>query len=160
MPSMQQHPLPILTPALRTSLAEHAARLKHDLGKYVALQQRWLDSQASNDEIWKALQADLLSTRRGPDGHQDAVAVWCEFSPELLGARPFPSGFVNLSADPDVASIVQCMQVIADGLDDLRSGTAHTVLQEQLKCAALEVAEACLRLARRARTPEAEWPIS
>ena len=157
---MQQQSLPTLTPALRTALAEHAARLKHDLGKYVALQQRWLGDEASDDEVWAARQSDLLSTRRGPDGRQDAVAVWGEFSPELLGVRPFPSGVVNLSSDPDVAAIVRAMQVIADGLDDLRNRPAQLALQEQLKGAALKVADACRRLARRARTPEAEWPIS
>ena len=67
------------------AFAEHVARLKHDLGKYIAFRQNWLADEADEDALRQALVADLHHTRRGPAGSVDAQTVWREFRPPLLG---------------------------------------------------------------------------
>ncbi len=67
------------------ALLEHTRRLKHDLGKYVRFQGRWLAPDAGLDARREALAADLLHTRRGPDGSVDALEVWDDFREGLEG---------------------------------------------------------------------------
>ena len=64
-------------------MREYLVRLKHDLGKYIAFQVRYLPPGASASERREALAADLLGTRRGPEGVRDAPSVWAEFRATL-----------------------------------------------------------------------------
>ena len=66
------------------SRIDAAARARHDLGKYIALQSRWLPDDAPVEARRGALIADLRRTRSGMTGDADAVTVWAECRPELL----------------------------------------------------------------------------
>jgi hypothetical protein len=137
------------------ALGEVVGRLKHDLGKYVAFQVRWVAPDAEFSERRDALEADLLSTRRGPDGAVDAPTVWRQIRPVLVGEVALPiGGKVDLSNDVAVQIIEQNIAIIslvvaafqesAVGEAELSDGTA----------AALAVSEACRDLYRRVRHRE------
>jgi hypothetical protein len=87
-----------------------AARIaKHDLGKYVAFQIRWLPPDAPAAELLEALRADVLQTRRGPDGAEAAHALWRRLRP----------GLDPLGADPDLLAVdraVAALEAAAPGL--------------------------------------------
>ena len=71
------------------SVADSASRARHDLGKYVCFQVRWLPEDAGDDALRGALKDDLLRTRRGPDGVATAAEVWSGFRAELAEAPGF-----------------------------------------------------------------------
>ncbi|MEZ4316125.1 MAG: hypothetical protein R3F61_01415 [Myxococcota bacterium] len=142
-------------PALE-ALLDHTSRLKHDLGKYVRFQGRWLGPDADLDARREALAADLLHTRRGPDGSVDASSVWAEFSGELLGERPLRSaeegsGTFDLRADPDVARIVDGMAVLDAVIAALRSDSLDEAGVIEGERAAEQVASAIRSLVERVR---------
>lgn len=149
-------------PPQPNALHDLLARLKHDLGKYVALQQRWLPDGSSQHESEKALKADLLQTRRGPNGSQDAVSVWAEFRGQLLGHAPLPDGSrVDGSTDVDVRCIDDHMETIVLVIANL--GKNEPLSADQIRdgfAAADAVARACQRLNKRARSAEILWPTS
>lgn len=70
------------------TLVEHVRRLRHDLGKYVSLQVRWLGDDPDPAALREALVQDLAHTRRGPDGSRTAPQVWAEFRSRLIEALP------------------------------------------------------------------------
>ncbi|MFT5585309.1 MAG: hypothetical protein ACI9VR_002897 [Cognaticolwellia sp.] len=65
---------------------EAAQDARHDLGKYICINQRWLGEQSALSERIEALQADLLRTQSGPGGTVDAFALWARLRPPLEGA--------------------------------------------------------------------------
>ncbi len=133
-------------------LADHVGRLKHDLGKYVSLQARWLADDATGEERRKALEADLLSTRRGPDGSQEATSVWAEFRPGLIGEADLGGGArADLSDDPELRALDLNMAIVAEIADALRAKTADDEAVARGSEAARNVAETCRSLARRVR---------
>lgn len=67
------------------SVLEAAARARHDLGKYISFQARWLEPGAPVDALRDALREDLLRTRKGPDGVVTAAALWRELREPLVG---------------------------------------------------------------------------
>lgn len=133
-------------------LTEFVGRLKHDLGKYVSLQARWLGDGAPVAERRKALEADLLSTRRGPDGSQAATSVWLEFRPGLVGLADLGGGArADLSDDPDLVRLDHNMSIVEEVSEALRRSAADDDIVELGCAAALTVAETCRSLARRVR---------
>lgn len=68
------------------SLQDAAARARHDLGKYVAFQARWLEPDAPAESLREALREDLLRTRKGPDGVVDAQTLWRDLRGPLVPA--------------------------------------------------------------------------
>jgi hypothetical protein len=134
------------------ALASHVTRLRHDLGKYVSMQVRWLGDNPSPDALRDAVVADLLTTRRGPAGVQTAQAVWAEFQPALVGARELVDGVhVDLSEDSDVRQLEHHMAIIAEVADRLQTGLADGDTIDRGAEAAQKVAEACRSLGRRVR---------
>lgn len=93
-------------------LREAVARARHDLGKYVAMNQRWLGDAPPASELREALVADLLETRSGPRGKDDAVAVWAALRPDLEPLAP----------DADLAAVDAHVAAIAEALPALASG--------------------------------------
>jgi hypothetical protein len=57
-------------------LLEVLAQLKHDLGKYIAFQSRWLVEDEPLEGLRSAVVADLCETQRGPAGARSAVEIW------------------------------------------------------------------------------------
>lgn len=123
------------------ALSEPLARLRHDLGRYVSLQVRWLGDDPDPDALREALAADLLQTRRGPSGAVDALAVWGELRPALA----------ELAGDPDFARIEVGMAGVARAIDGLRAGDLDRDGVRRGAAAAAEVADACRALWARAR---------
>lgn len=133
-------------------LREHLVRLKHDLGKYIAFQVRWLPDDATATDRREALAADLLGTRRGPEGVRDAPSVWGEFRPSLVGEVELPGGGrADLSADPHFMAIDADMNAISALLPSLADGTATPAAVDSGIEAALRVAEAVRELHRSTR---------
>ncbi len=141
-----------LDPASRAALARHVARLKHDLGKYIAFQSRWLGPEASHSDREEALRADLLATRRGPTEVVDAVELWGRLRPPLVGEAALPEGPVaDLGADPDVQALERAMGVVGDAVSALQAGSLEPSALKDAFDAAQEVADRCRSLWRRAR---------
>ena len=130
----------------------------------MALQQRWLAEDADDAALLDALRADLLHTRRGPEGSVDACAVWREFRPGLFGeAELAPGVSLDWSADPDVQRLDQLMGHIAAAMPLLRdppTDIGDTYSLHDLRRSAAEVADRCRELARRVRHTEGPWPPS
>ena len=120
------------------SLSDATARAKHDLGKYVAFQLRWLAPDCTDTELLEALRVDVLETRRGPTGVETAMSIWSRLRPELLQA--------------DIGEVDRAMGVLnerAAGLDD---GTLSRDDLEACQKAALAVAKNLSALARAHRS--------
>ena len=136
----------------REALAGHLVRLKHDLGKYVAFQLRWLPPEASLQDRREALAADLVATRRGPEGSLDAARVWAGLRPPLVGAAPLANGSrVDLSAEPCLQRIDAGIAVVRSALPTLADGTADAETLDRATGAALDIAEACRDWVRQMR---------
>lgn len=113
---------------------EAALRVRHDLGKYVHLEARWLGEDATDGEYRDALRTDLLRTRRGPAGDEDCVTLWARL-------RPSVGSFDLAELDTLVAGLGARMHEL-DTLD----GRALRGLAETAR----ELGEACRRLSEQA----------
>jgi hypothetical protein len=82
------------------SALDAARAVRHDLGKYVALEGRWLGDDASPEALRSALAVDLLRTRRGPEGDEDCVALWARLRPTVveLGVQDIDALVAELAA--------------------------------------------------------------
>lgn len=120
------------------SLAEATARAKHDLGKYVAFQLRWLAPDCSDAELLEALQADVLNTRRGPDGSESAMSIWNRLKPELAGA--------------EVQAVEDGVATLSAHAEGLAGGTLSRDQMEACAQAAREIARHLAALARAHRS--------
>jgi len=120
------------------SLAEATAHAKHDLGKYVAFQLRWIAPDASDDELLDALRADVLNTRRGPSGRESAMDLWSRLRPTLEGA--------------DVSPIDRAIDRLEDCAAGIERGTLTRAEMEQCAAVARSIATALAGLARTHRS--------
>ena len=120
-----------------SALLDAAQDARHDLGKYICMNQRWLGEQAPLAERLEALQADLLSTQSGPDGRVDAFALWARLRPPLLG-----SGSELAEVDDALARLAEKRSAIETGRADEATLAACTA-----DCKA--IADALKRLTRR-----------
>ncbi|MBW1879888.1 MAG: hypothetical protein JRI25_15545 [Deltaproteobacteria bacterium] len=133
-------------------MAEYLARVKHDLGKYICFQVRWLAPDASVQERRAALVADLTATRRGPGGSRDAASLWAALRPALVGEASLPGGAtVDLSSDPLVQMIDEAIAVIAEVVPALGVDPVDEAAVGRAERAARKVSEACQDLVRRYR---------
>lgn len=127
------------------ALISHLAALRHDLGKYVALQVRSLGPDPGDEELRAALTADLVQTRRGPAGVADATSIYATFAPALRGEAPLGSGErVDLRGDPDFDALEAAIARIAPVIDALRAGgpcdlrgAADAAVEASARCRAL-----------------------
>lgn len=127
---------------VRRALRDHAARIKHDLGKYVAFQARWLDEGADPEDLREALAADLLATRRGPEGSVDVLTVWAGFRAPLVGeALLEDTHHIDLSASEPFRTLDAAVSALAPAVDALRAD--EEIDLARTRAAALAVAEAC-----------------
>lgn len=115
------------------SLADAAARARHDLGKYIAFQTRFVGTDGPLPELRDALRADLLHTRSGGGEDADAATVW-----RALRTALAPAGIEGIDAR------MSKLEALAARLDLL--GEAELRLAARL---ALEVSEELRALHRR-----------
>jgi len=113
-----------------------ADRIRHDLGRYATLQQRFLPDPASDDDLREALTADLSATHRGPDGVRSAAEVWERLAPER-------AAFVG---DPALMRIGALVAEIAAALPRLPRASRAEL--DALASSARALAEACRALGR------------
>ena len=130
---------------------ELAYGLKHDIGKYITMQRRWMAPEHSFDDRVSALRADILETRRSGDSVSSAVEVWREFEPRLCGKEAiYGDVYVRLSDDPDISIIRVNMATLADVIAPLTTGQ---ITEEQVTSGeqlADDIAQACRSFYRRA----------
>jgi hypothetical protein len=142
--------LEVVPAASVSALQEQLAALRHDLGKYVVLQLRWLPPEPDDDELREALRADLARTRSGRGQVESAVELWARLGAPLLGREALPDGsLVDLAADEDVKALEDALgriRACLAGLDD-----APRDELERGRQAALDAADATRRLMKRAR---------
>jgi hypothetical protein len=135
---------------MSAALRDLLARLRHDLGKYVALQARCLADDASADDLRQALIADVVQTRRSRAGIESAPAIWAVFRPMLVGELPLPDGaHVFLAEDPAVVEIDRQMGVLASLIEALASNSTSVEELERGAAASRAVADAIRALQRR-----------
>jgi hypothetical protein len=124
--------VPTLSPAEKSAVLPVLARLRHDLGKYVALQLRSLPADAPDAEILAALRADVLETRKGPTGSVDALGLWDPVAPALAGQADLDDGLrVDLRGHPELDRLTAAMDRLRSAVGPIRSGTAtHDLLTD------------------------------
>jgi hypothetical protein len=120
------------------SLSDATARAKHDLGKYVAFQLRWLGPDCTDVDLLEALRADVLQTRRGPNGVETAMSIWSRLRPDLLQA--------------DIAEVDGAVSVLTEHARGLEEGTLSRDEMEVCQQAARDIARTLAALARAHRS--------
>lgn len=126
--------LEALSDAELAGMLDLLSDLRHDLGKYVRFETRFVEAGEDVEALRAALRADLLATRRRGDEIESAVSVWARLRPAAL------------EGDPDVDAIDTAMARLATA--DL--GGPEEALRAAARWTA-EVAEATRRLLARAR---------
>lgn len=94
-------------------LSYELADLKHDLGKYMTLEVRFLGEGPDTEALRAALRADLLETDKRAGAVQPAWAVWARLKPSRLD-------------DPDLAEVDAAIAALRDTALD---GLDHAGLQ-------------------------------
>jgi len=134
----------------RDDLRDAVADLRHDLGKYVAFQLRWLPPEPSDDELRDALRSDLARTRAAGERVESAVQLWGRLRPAFVGQAPIgDAGLIDLTDDLDLQAVDAAVARIAQllpGLDD-----AHRPQLDELRELALAISSATRQLQRRVR---------
>lgn len=141
--------LHVLSLSALEALLTIVGRAKHDLGKYMAMDLRWLPPDTTAHDLRQALRADLCRTRTGVHT-ETAVQIWARFRRQLVGeASQHGSAPVQLLGDVDFITIDQAMARIAEGIPRID----HLPMAEllELKTQALAAAEGLHRLHRRVR---------
>ncbi len=73
-----------LPPAVLAPLVEVLADIRHDLGKYICFEQRFLAADAPLDQRRAALIADVGQTRRSGERVESAMDLWARMRPAQL----------------------------------------------------------------------------
>ena len=92
---------------------EAAKAARHDRGKYMVFQLRWVTADGPSEDLEEALQADLLRTHEGPSGTVTAPGVWASVRGALRAV--VPSKEVIQRLDAEMGSIEQSLPTLAGG---------------------------------------------
>ncbi len=65
-------------------MSEALTQARHDLGKYIALNLRWLPEEPTQEQLRAALLTDLRATRSGGGVQEDAWSLWQRLRPGLV----------------------------------------------------------------------------
>lgn len=122
-----------------SELLDAAEDARHDLGKYICMNQRWLGDDASPAQRLEAVQADLLRTQSGPGGDVDAFTLWARLSPPLEGAGQ------------EVARVEANMLLLSSLAPGIRSGVLSAAELETVGQACRDIQDALKTLTRRLR---------
>ncbi len=118
-------------------LIEDLSDLRHDLGKYITFEVRFLGAEPETEALRAALRADILRTHQRGEEHSAAWQVWERLRP------------VMLEGDADFRRIEECLATLRSL--DLAGPRAEL---EQAAALAGAVAEATRSLFRRAAALE------
>lgn len=131
------------------ALAGVCERLRHDLGRYIAMQSRFVAPGDDAATRRTALCDDLLATRRGPSITLDAAQVFEPAAAVLSGRAPLVGDrSVDLRSVPRVARLFRAMQVVDDLIGKLRAGELADAELDQAIASAIEASDACRTLTR------------
>jgi hypothetical protein len=122
----------VTAPALDL-LIEDLSDLRHDLGKYVTFEVRFLGSDPNTEDLRAALQADVLRTHKRGEEVATAWQVWERLRPRIL------------DGDEDIVRIEENLEAL-QALD--LSGSREIL--DQAAGRAQAIAQACRSLHRRA----------
>jgi len=140
-----------LSSAARDELLEWGLRLRHDVGKYVTMQQRWLGEEATLHDRCEALLIDVMQTRRG-DSTEDLFALWAQFEGVLCGVVCLSDGTrVDLTEDGDILAIKSNVSLLVDVVRGLSNEQPDPILVERGERATREISKACRSVSRRLR---------
>ena len=67
-----------------TEIEASLRSIRHDLGKYICFEQRFIVSDDDVEELRRALRSDLQKTRRSGDSSEDCYEVWSRIRPDIL----------------------------------------------------------------------------
>lgn len=123
--------------------------LKHDLGKYITFQTRWLGADPTGPELVQAVLADVLSTRRGPNGSESAMAIWKRYRAALLGDHSADGRTANLGSDRAVGVIDDRIKKLEGLMPMVRDGDVGAAGEAALH--ARVISAACRDLLTRVR---------
>ncbi|HND32331.1 MAG TPA: hypothetical protein PLA94_20145 [Myxococcota bacterium] len=112
-------------------MSEALTQARHDLGKYIALNLRWLPDAPTEEQLRAALITDLRATRSGGGVQEDAWSLWQRLRPGLTG--------YNLE---DLDSRMERIRQALPGLEQLDAAALGRVAED-----ALAVGPALRRLA-------------
>ena len=115
------------------SLLDAAKAARHDLGKYVCFEQRWLPEGASDEELLEALRADVLETRRSRQGVETAPQIWARLRGPLADL-------------PQAARVDASVDLLEQGLEGLRQGSLERARLEELASAARDISDTLKQL--------------
>lgn len=128
-----------LSPDALDGLMDRLSDLRHDLGKYIRFETRFVEQGADLEALRAALRADLLATRKRGAEIESAASVWARMRP------------AELEGDPDIMAIDAAMQGLAElDLDGPEAGLRRASMLSA------EVAEATRRLLARGRARAGE----
>ena len=87
--------------------------IKHDLGRYICFERRFVEDSEDMGELRRALRSDIRMTRRSGDESETCWDIWTRLRPHLL------------NDDPDILiidrAIEDIMSIDLDGpIDDLK----------------------------------------
>jgi hypothetical protein len=142
-------PSPVLA-----ALLPHLDALRHDLGKYVCFQARGLPAQSEAElaTLREALRADLLATKRSPQGSWDVLALWGSLAPPLRGEHELEGGLrADLRGDESFDALEAAMAELGAAATALRQGRLADPELAPAAATAREVASRCAELWTRAR---------
>jgi hypothetical protein len=120
-----------------SALLDAAQDARHDLGKYICMNQRWLGEQSPLPERMEALQADLLRTQSGPKGDQDAFSLWSRLRPPLEGVGS------------ELEEVDSALARLALHRDAIETGTLNEATLAACTADCKSIADALKRLTRR-----------
>jgi len=110
-----------LGPQEGEDLVPELRAIRHDLGRYICFEQRFLEQEDNISELRQALQNDLLCTRRTADGSETCFALWARLRPSIL------------DGDPDVGvidqAIAEIMKLDLDGPREVLERAAELSIQ-------------------------------
>jgi hypothetical protein len=133
-------------------LMEWGLRLRHDVGKYITMQQRWLGDEASVNARCEALLADVLQTRRREAETEDLFALWAEFEAVFGGRVCLGDGTrLDIVDDVDLMNIKSNVCLLEDVVRQLSSERPNPDLLERAEGATREISGACRSFSRRLR---------
>ena len=82
------------------ALVEQLVDIRHDLGKYITFEVRFLGADPQDEELREALKSDLYSTLRRGEHVLSAWDVWEKLRPDVL------------EGDPDVVAIDEALLML------------------------------------------------
>ena len=120
------------SPEKAESLMLKIRAIRHDLGRYICFEQRFVENVEDVEELRMALRSDLLSTRKKGAEIDSCSVLWQELRPN------------ELDADPDICAIDHA-------IEDIQTLDLNGPMEELQRAQRLAecVRDACRRLMQR-----------